>query len=87
MAVTVELQNTGRAELRQDLVAMIEHVFSDRPGNWRVVIIGSQENDRWEMKLTGPSSFERSYALEGVVGEHDPRAVATIIARMLPKRT
>jgi hypothetical protein len=32
MAVAVEMYNTGDPELQRDVVAMIEHVFSDRPG-------------------------------------------------------
>jgi len=39
-----------------------------RSGDWRVLIIGSQANDRWEMKITGPNAFERSYTLEGTAG-------------------
>jgi hypothetical protein len=50
MGVTVEMHNTGDAERRRDVVAIVKHVLSDRPGNWRVFIIGSQANDRWEMK-------------------------------------
>ena len=60
MGVTVEMHNTGDAERRRDVVAMIVHVLSDRPGDWRVSIIGSQANDRWEMKIAGPNGFERS---------------------------
>lgn len=84
MAVTVETHNTGDAELQRDLVAIIEHVFSDRPGDWRVEILGSQGSDRWEMKMTGPNAFERSYTLEGSMGQHEPNTVAAIIGRMLP---
>jgi hypothetical protein len=87
MAVMVEMHNTGDAELRRDVVAMVEHVLSDRTGNWRVVIVGSQGNDQWEMKITGPNAFERSYTLEGTLGQHEPGAVAAIIAKMLPSRT
>jgi len=87
MAVTVEMHNTGDAELQRDVVARIEHVLSDRVGTWRVVIVGSQGNDRWEMRITGPNAFERSYTLEGTLGQHEPGAVAAIIARMLPGRT
>jgi len=65
---------------------MVEHVLSERPGDWRVVIIGSQANDHWEMKITGPNAFERSYTLEGALGQHEPSTVAAIIARMLPSR-
>jgi len=63
MGVTVEMHNIGDAERRRDVVAIVEHVLSDRPGDWRVFIIGSQANDRWEMKITGPNGFERSYTL------------------------
>ena len=53
MAVTVEMQNTGDADANADVVASVEHALADRPGDWHVVIVGSQANDRWEMKITG----------------------------------
>jgi len=87
MPVTVETHNTGDAERQRDLVAMIEHIFADRPGDWRVEILGSQGTDRWEMKITGPNGFERSYTLEGTIGQHEPNVVAAIISRMLPTKT
>jgi hypothetical protein len=86
MAVTIETHNTGDAEMQRDLVAMVEHIFADRPGDWRVEILGSQGNDRWEMKITGPNAFERSYTLEGELGQHEPAAVAAIVSKMLPGR-
>ncbi len=52
MAVVVEMQNTGDAATRTEVVAAIEHVLAERSGNWRVSIVGSQANDRWEMKVT-----------------------------------
>jgi hypothetical protein len=85
MAVMVETHNTGDPELQGDVVAIVEHVLSDRPGDWRVSIIGSQENDRWEMKITGPNAFERSYTLEGTAGQHEPRVIASLVARMVPR--
>ena len=87
MPVTVETQNTGDANLQRDLVAIIEHIFADRKGDWRVTILGSKGTDRWDLKITGPNAFERSYTLEGALGQHEPPAVAAIITRMLPNRT
>jgi hypothetical protein len=52
--------NTGDIELQRDVVASVEHILSDRPGEWRVLIVGSQGSDRWEMKILGPNAFERS---------------------------
>jgi hypothetical protein len=65
MAFAVEMYNTGDPEVRRDVVAIVEHVLSDRPGDWRVLIIGSQDSDQWELKIFGPNGFERSYTLEG----------------------
>lgn len=87
MAVTVEMQNTGDPTLQRELEAIIEHIFADRTGDWRVVIMGSQANDRWEMKITGPNAFERSYTLEGELGQHQPPVVAAIVSKMLPTKT
>jgi hypothetical protein len=84
MAVIVEMHNTGDPELQRDIVARIEHVLSDRAGDWQVWIAGSQENDRWEMRINGPNSFERSYTLEGTAGEHEPQRIAALVVRMVP---
>src|SRR5437763_13449020 len=81
MALTVEMQNTGDPGLQREVVATIEHVLADRPGNWRVSIVGSQANDKWEMKITGPNAFERSYTLEGTVGEHPPEMIRVLLGK------
>jgi hypothetical protein len=57
MAVTVEMYHAADPVVRSEVVALIEHVFADRPGDWRVSIIGSQANDCWEMKITGPKGI------------------------------
>ena len=87
MSVTVEMHNTADAESRRDLTAMIEHILADRTGDWRIVILASQGSDSWEMQITGPNAFERSYTLEGTLGQHEPAAVASIISQMLPSRS
>ena len=84
MAVSVEMHNTGDPELQREVVAMVEHVLSTRPGDWRVIIMGSQGSENWEMKIFGPKAFERSYTLEEAVGQHEPRAIAALVSRMLP---
>jgi hypothetical protein len=86
MAVTVEMYHAGDPVVRSEVVAVIEHVFADRPGDWRVSIIGSQANDRWEMKITGPKAFERSYTLEGSSGEHRPEVIRAIVGKMVSAR-
>jgi hypothetical protein len=86
MAVVVEMQNTGDAAKRTEVVAAIEHVLAERSGNWRVSIVGSQANDRWEMKVTGPNAFERSYTLEGASGEHRAEVIRAILGKMLPAK-
>ena len=86
MAVSVELHNTGDPAVASDVQALVEHVLSDRPGDWRVSIIGSRTNDNWEMKIEGPSGFERSYTLVGSAGEHQPVAVSNLLLRLLPAK-
>ena len=84
MAVTVEMHNTGDSDVKADVVASIEHALADRPGDWRVLIVGSQANDRWEMKITGPNGFERSYVLEGSHGEHRPEKIRALLGKLVP---
>lgn len=62
---------------------MVEHVLAERAGDWRVSIIGSQDSDRWELKVFGPHGFERSYTLEGSAGEHRAEVIAYIVRRMV----
>ena len=83
MAVSVEIHNTGDPALRTEVATVIEHVLSQRSGDWRVLIVGSQANDRWELKITGPNAFERSYTLEGSAGQHEPQVIRGIVARMV----
>lgn len=77
------MHNTGDFELQRDVVASVEHVLSDRPGEWQVLIVGSQGSDRWEMKIFGPNAFERSYTLEKTSGEHSPQAIAALVTRIV----
>ena len=86
MAVSVELQHTGDSGQQAEVRAIIEHVLTDRLGDWQVSIVGSQANDRWEMKIAGPNAFERSYTLEGSAGEHQPEVIQVILSKMLPGR-
>jgi hypothetical protein len=86
MAVLVEMHHTGDAALQRELAALIEHMLAERPGDWVVSIVGSQGNDRWEMRIVGPNAFERSYTLEDSAGEHEPQAIARLVARMVPAR-
>ncbi len=83
MPVVVEMHNVGDPRLQQDVVAIVEHVLSHRRGDWRVLIIGSQSSDRWEMKILGPNAFERSYTLERTSGEHDPQRIAALVSRIV----
>ncbi len=86
MAVSLELHNTGDPGVGAEVRVLVEHALGDRPGDWRVSIVGSRENDGWEMKVEGPNGFERSYTLLGSAGEHQPLAIANVLARLLPAR-
>ena len=81
------MQNTGDYGVRAEIIAMIEHVFSERPGEWRVSITGSRENDDWEMKIEGPKGFERSYTLIGSTGQHQPTTIRDLLLKLLPFNT
>jgi hypothetical protein len=83
MTVTVEMHNIGNAEMQRDVQAMIEHVLSERHGDWCVVIIGSRASDQWEMRIVGPGAFERSYMLEGTFGQHEPGVIGAIVTKMV----
>jgi len=48
--------------------------------------VGSHAKDDWEMKLEGPAGFERSYTLAGGAGEHQPAAIGSLVAKLLPAR-
>jgi hypothetical protein len=84
MGVTIELQNLGDAPLCREITGLLEHVFADRQGLWRVSISGSRATDDWGVRLEGPNGFERSYSLSGSAGEHEPAAISALVLRLLP---
>jgi hypothetical protein len=86
MAVLLELHNIGDSGVGAEVRAIVEHALSDRPGDWRVRIVGSRADDRWEMKILGPNGFERSYTLVGSGGEHQPLVIVNVLLRLLPAR-
>jgi hypothetical protein len=85
MPVQIELQNTGDPGARAETAVAIEHALADRPGEWRVSIIGSRATDNWEMNVQGPKGFERSYVLAGAAGEHQPHVIRSLLLRLLPQ--
>jgi hypothetical protein len=87
MAVLVELHNIGNVAIGPEVQAIVEHVLSGRPGDWRVSIVGSRANEDWEMKVEGPNGFERSYTLVGSAGERQPLAIGNLLLRLLPVKT
>jgi hypothetical protein len=84
MAVTIELQNLGDAQLCRDIADRLEHAFSGRQGEWRVSIAGSRAAENWELRVEGPNGFERSYVLSADAGEHEPAAIRTLVLKLLP---
>jgi hypothetical protein len=86
MPVLVELHNTGDATLMTEVQAVVEHVLSNRPGEWRVSIVGSRAREDWEMKVEGPHGFERSYTLVGSAGEHQAMAIGNLLLKLLPSK-
>jgi hypothetical protein len=84
--VLVELYNTGDATVRTEVLAVVEHVLSGRPGEWRVSIVGSRAKEDWEMKVEGPNGFERSYSLVGSAGEHQSMAIGNLLLKLLPSK-
>ena len=85
MTVSVEIHHTGSdSGQRAEIAAIVEHALAERSGDYHVSIIGSQANDRWELKITGPNRFERTYTLEGSAGETEPQAIGKIVAKMVP---
>ncbi len=83
MAVVVEMQNTGNVATRAEIVALIEHALCEKPGDWRVSIVGSRASDNWEMKLEGPKGFERIYTLVGSSGQHQPEVIRSVLLKLL----
>jgi hypothetical protein len=53
MAVSVGLHNTADPSIEPEVRALVEHRLSARPGEGRVSIVGSRENDDWDLKGLG----------------------------------
>jgi hypothetical protein len=67
MAVSLELRNTGDACAGAEVRVLVEHALSDRPGDWRVSIVGSwqiawgPEADVWTFDNCGAVADNRPY--------------------------
>jgi hypothetical protein len=83
MAVSVELQNLGDAQLCREITVHLEHAFSERHGDWRVSISGSRATENWDLRVQGPNGFERSYSLSATAGEHEPAAIRTLVLKLV----
>jgi len=86
MAMSVELHTTGNSGAGAEVQVPVEHVLSDRAGDWRVSIVGSRQNENWEMKVEGRNGLERSYTLVGSAGEHQPLVIGNVLLRLLPAK-
>jgi len=84
MVLFVKILVGGYPELQDRIGSAIEHVLVSHPGEWHVTIVGSQRSDAWEIKISGPDTFQRYYTLEGAFGYHDPEVIERVIARMVP---
>jgi hypothetical protein len=82
MALSLELHNTGDSGGNAEVRVLVEHTLSDRSGEWWVSIVGSHENDCWEMKIWGPNGDHKSLA--GSSGEHQPLMIRNVLLRLLP---
>lgn len=84
MSVTVEMHNTGNPPERGEILALIEHLFSDRLGDWKVSLIGSRADGNWEIKVEGPMGFERSYTLVGASMSSQPEIIRAVLLKLMP---
>ena len=84
MGVMVEIHHT-EAGRRSEIIAVIEHVLDGREGDWHISILGSPTAVQWEMIITGPNGFERTYSLDGAAGEHEAQAIGQIVSRMIAR--
>ena len=85
MAVTIELQNLGEAQLGRDITAYLEHAFSGRQGEWCVSIAGSRAAESWDLRVEGPNGLERSYTLSAAAGEHELLVIRALVLRLVPR--
>ena len=83
--MTIEIQNTGDSRARREILAGVEHVMSGVAGEWRVSIVGSRENDDWEMGVEGPHGFERSYTLVAMLESTSRRQYGTCLSSCCPR--
>src|SRR6266852_2382942 len=60
------MEHAGDPNMQSEVRAIIEHVLADRPGDWRVSIMGSQANDRWELKIMGPNGIHVGHKYVGM---------------------
>jgi hypothetical protein len=51
MPATVTVKNLGSEKLENDVKRALDTFFKDRLGDWQVSVLGSEQNDVWELEV------------------------------------
>ena len=78
MPISIEMSAIGGPETQTAIEDVFRNVLGPLAGDWQASVIGSQQNDIWELKIRGPKT-DRRYKLYGTDGQHDPRFIRELL--------
>jgi hypothetical protein len=78
MPISIEMSAIGGSETQKVVEDVLRKTLGALTGEWQVSVIGSQQNDVWELKIRGPST-QRRYKLYGTDGQHDPSYIHELL--------
>jgi len=83
MPAIVTTDFLGNPELEHELRERVENFFKRYLDNWTVSILGAQNNDVWELKVTAPDGREREHRFDGKDGGHDVQQIVAVLEQMV----
>ena len=79
MGLRVGTQDLGYPDLHGQIEDELQKVFKNRGGDWEVIILGAQDNTKWEMTVKDPNGYKTRYTLYGENGGHNPKYLAALL--------
>ena len=78
MSISIQVSAIGGSETQTAVENVLRGALEALTGDWDVSVVGSQQNDVWELKIRGPNT-QRRYKLYRTDGQHDPSYIRELL--------
>lgn len=79
MPINVTITNTGDPIQADRVRAALQSIYTHPGENWSVLIIGAQNNTKWEVRISGPNKYTATREVFGEDGGHKPEYLKALV--------